>query len=156
MGRYLDTYNVVWRAKQEGQRKPPRLSRHIRERIQIQLLGTRMKTLFDSPESSRLWREFESACRRLDRNREMSRATSASRTGFSIRWQSKTNQSRRGRCCYRRKARAHRRVARELGVPLTIAALLGELLAEIQCVRQSIKGRNGALSGFESSLRLLY
>ena len=67
MGRYLDTFNVVWRAKQEGQRKPPKLNRHVRERIQIQLLGTRMKTLFDSPESSRLWLEFELVCRRLDR-----------------------------------------------------------------------------------------
>jgi hypothetical protein len=67
MGRYLDTYNVVRRAKQEGQAKPPKLKRHIRERIQIQLLGTRLKTIFDSPESSRLWREFESACRELDR-----------------------------------------------------------------------------------------
>jgi hypothetical protein len=66
MGRYLDTYDVVWRAKREGRPKPPKLKRHIRERIQIQLLGTRMKTLFDSPESSRLWHEFESACRDLD------------------------------------------------------------------------------------------
>jgi hypothetical protein len=67
MGRYLDTYNAVWRAKQEGHRKPPKMSRHIRERIQIQLLGTRMKTLFESPQSSRLWREFELVCRDLDR-----------------------------------------------------------------------------------------
>ena len=67
MGRYLDTYNLVWRAKQEERRKPPKLNRHIRERIQIQLLGTRMKTLFDSPQSSRLWREFELVCRDLDR-----------------------------------------------------------------------------------------
>jgi len=66
MGRYLNTYNVVWRAKQEGQAKPPKLKRHIREQIQIRLLGTRMKTLFDSPESSRLWREFELVCRKLD------------------------------------------------------------------------------------------
>jgi hypothetical protein len=67
MGRYLDTYNRVWRAKQEGQRKPPKLNRHVRERIEIELLGTRIKTVFESPDSSRLWREFESACRRLDR-----------------------------------------------------------------------------------------
>ena len=69
MGRYLDTYNAVWRAKRKGQAKAPKLNRTIRERIQIQLLGTRMKTLFDSPESSRLWREFESVCRELDRCR---------------------------------------------------------------------------------------
>lgn len=67
MGRYLDAYDLIWRAKQEGCAKPPKLNRNIREQIQSQLLGTRMKTLFDSPESSRLWREFESACRNLDR-----------------------------------------------------------------------------------------
>jgi hypothetical protein len=67
MGRYLDTYYVVWRAKQEDQTRPPKLNRHVRERIQIELLGTRIKTIFESPETSRLWREFESACRRLDR-----------------------------------------------------------------------------------------
>jgi hypothetical protein len=67
MGRYLDTYDAVWRAKQEGQTKPPKLNRHVRQRIQIELFGTRIKTLFDSPESSRLWREFESVCRDLDR-----------------------------------------------------------------------------------------
>jgi hypothetical protein len=70
MGRYLDAYNLVWRDKQEGRTKPPKLNRRIREQIQIQLLGTRMKTLFDSPESSRLWREFESVCRELDRTDE--------------------------------------------------------------------------------------
>jgi hypothetical protein len=69
MDRYLDTYNAVWRAKQEGQMNPPKLNRRIRERIESQLWGTRIKTIFESPDSSRLWREFESACQRLDRTR---------------------------------------------------------------------------------------
>jgi hypothetical protein len=67
MGRYLKTYDAVWRAKYQGNAKPPELSRNIRSRIELALAGTRIKTLFESPASSRLWREFESVCRRLDR-----------------------------------------------------------------------------------------
>lgn len=68
MGRYLNTYDAVWRAKQEGKAKPPKLSRNMRLQIEIALAGTHINTLFASPESSRLWREFESVCRRLDRS----------------------------------------------------------------------------------------
>ena len=67
MGRYLKTYDAVWRAKYQGKDKPPELSRIMRSQIELALAGTRIETLFESSASSRLWQEFKSACRRLDR-----------------------------------------------------------------------------------------
>ena len=67
MGRYLRTYEVIWRAKCQGQAKAPELSRNTRLRIESALAGTRVETLFESSQSSRLWKEFKSVCRRLDR-----------------------------------------------------------------------------------------
>ena len=73
MGRYLKTFHAVQQAKRVGKDKPPELARNIRLRIEEALFGTRIETLFESPVSSRLWQEFESACRRLDRTSRSSR-----------------------------------------------------------------------------------
>ena len=67
MGRYLKTHDAVWRAKRQGKLKAPQMSRTIRLRIESGLAGTRIETLFESSPSSRLWREFKTVCRRLDR-----------------------------------------------------------------------------------------
>ncbi len=68
MGRYLETYDAVRRAKQAGKANAPRLNRRVRLRIESALAGTRIDTLFESPHTSRLWRAFELACRSLDRS----------------------------------------------------------------------------------------
>ncbi len=67
MGLYLDLYDTLLRAKRDGKSRPPRLAREIRMNIETELAGTRIQTIFDSPPASRIWREFEAACRRLDR-----------------------------------------------------------------------------------------
>lgn len=67
MGVYLDLYDALLRAKRDGKRRPPRLAREVRLRIEAELAGTRIQTIFDSPLASRIWRAFEAACRRLDR-----------------------------------------------------------------------------------------
>ncbi len=67
MAAYLDFYNAALQAKRDGKRQPPRLDRNVRLNIETELVGTRFRTIFDSPLESRLWREFQAACRRLDR-----------------------------------------------------------------------------------------
>ena len=67
MAVYLDAYNAVLRAKRDGKSRPPKLARDVGLNIETGLLGTRIRTIFDSPLESRLWREFQAACRQLDR-----------------------------------------------------------------------------------------
>jgi len=67
MGVYLDLYDTVLRTKREGKSRPPRLDRDVRLNLETELAGTRLQTIFDSPLESRIWREFQAACRRLDR-----------------------------------------------------------------------------------------
>jgi hypothetical protein len=67
MGLYLDLHDTLLRAKRDGKSRPPRLAREARLHIEAELTGTRIQTIFDSPLESRIWREFEAACRRLDR-----------------------------------------------------------------------------------------
>lgn len=71
MAAYLDAYNVVIRAKRDGKSRPPTLVREVRLNIETALMGTRIRTIFDSPLESRLWREFQAACRRLDRSKRV-------------------------------------------------------------------------------------
>jgi hypothetical protein len=63
---YVEFYNAVLQAKRDGKRKPPKLDRNMRLNIETELAGTRIKTIFDSPLESRLWREFQAACQRLN------------------------------------------------------------------------------------------
>jgi|SRR5208283_5634562 hypothetical protein len=67
MGVYLDFYDTLLRTKRDGKSRPPRLAREVRVNIETEMAGTRIQTIFDSPLASRIWREFEAACRRLDR-----------------------------------------------------------------------------------------
>ena len=64
---YLNAYDAVWRAKRAGRQLPPKLDTKVRWPIEIALAGTRIATVFQSPVSSRLWREFQAVCRKLDR-----------------------------------------------------------------------------------------
>jgi hypothetical protein len=64
---YLNAYDAVWRAKRNGRQAPPKIDQVVRTRIETALAATRIRTVFDSPASSRLWREFEAVCRQLDR-----------------------------------------------------------------------------------------
>jgi len=66
MAVYLDAYNAVLQAKRDEKSRPPRLRRDVRLNIETALVGTRIRTIFDSSLESRLWREFQAACQRLD------------------------------------------------------------------------------------------
>jgi hypothetical protein len=68
MAVYLDAYNAVLQAKRKGKNRPSRLHPEVRTKIEMALMGTRLKTIFDAPLESRLWREFRAACGRLDRS----------------------------------------------------------------------------------------
>ena len=67
MGLYVEFYDTLLQAKRDGKRRPPKLPRDVRLNIEAELAGTRIQTIFDSSLESRIWREFEAACRRLDR-----------------------------------------------------------------------------------------
>ena len=69
MRRYLSAYNVVVQAKRAGSTGPPKLARDLRADIKASLGGISIRTIFESPLSSRIWRDFHTVCRRLDRRK---------------------------------------------------------------------------------------
>ena len=69
MGRYLNAYNSVLQAKRAGLTSPHKLARVMRVEIETSLGGITIQTIFESPLSSRIWRDFHTVCRRLDRRK---------------------------------------------------------------------------------------
>ena len=67
MSRYLKAYNAVVQAKRAGSTGPPKLTRALRVDLKASLGGISIQTIFESPLSSRIWRDFHTVCRRLDR-----------------------------------------------------------------------------------------
>ena len=69
MGRYTKGYNAVLKAKRAGSTASLRLARDLRVDIETSLGGITIQTIVESPLSSRIWRDFHTVCRRLDRRR---------------------------------------------------------------------------------------
>ena len=69
MRRYLNAYNAVVQAKRSGSIGPPKLAHDLRVDIKASLGGISIQTIFESPLSSRIWRDFHTVCRRLDRRK---------------------------------------------------------------------------------------